>query len=118
MNETQYTAQLKERFTKSGWLIHKTSERFTAGWPDLVCIGKGLVLFIEVKVGSNALSGLQDHTLKQIAKNGGMALVMRRKADGTEIAYQFLPSGDSVNITGIMQKQSYKELHNIIKERV
>ena len=91
MNETQYTRKLRKRLEGKGYLVHKTSERFSAGWPDLVAI-KDHVLFIEVKVGKNKLSKLQSLKLHEITNVGGLAFEVRWEK-GEEIIYQF--EGDS-----------------------
>lgn len=112
MNETKYTEELKTRFRAKKWYIKKNSDKFFSGWPDLTAIRDGIVLFIEVKVESNGLSELQRKTLIDIAKAGGLALVMRRRKDH-EYVIQVLPTGEFTDITDIIESKGYKELMNI-----
>ena len=76
MNETQYTKKIREQLEKRGYLVHKNSERFSSGWPDLVAIHEIRTIWIEVKVDDNELTALQEKTLKDIARRGGTAFVM------------------------------------------
>ena len=49
----------------------------TAGIPDLIVCYKGRFLGLEAKVGSNRPTKLQEHTIEQIQKAGGTAVVVR-----------------------------------------
>ena len=53
----------------------------TAGIPDLIVCYKGRFLGLEAKVGSNRPTKLQEHTIKQIQKAGGTAVVVRSVDD-------------------------------------
>lgn len=118
VSETNYTEQLKERFRKAGWLVHKTSERFVSGWPDLLVIKKGTSVFIEVKVKTNSLSALQRKTLIDLAKAGVLAVVMRQLEDKREIIYQVLPTGDFANLTDKLQIHNITAVKDHIKKEV
>lgn len=83
MTETQYTAQIRARYEDLGFLVHKVSDRFAKGRPDLTVWGKQ-TFAIEVKVDDNPLDPLQEQTLKDIAAVGGFAFVMHRSKEGHE----------------------------------
>lgn len=114
MKETNYTDSIKEKFKKAGWLVHKTSERFVAGWPDLLVVKRGTTVFIEVKVKKNPLSILQQKTLVDLAKAGALALVMRKQEDGVEILYRVMPTGDYVNLTGKLNVYDIKAVQGVL----
>lgn len=46
-----------------------------AGTPDLLCIKKGKALFVEVKVGSNKLTIMQEQKIKELAEYGCKTIV-------------------------------------------
>lgn len=115
VNEANYTEHLKDRFRKAGWLVHKTSERFVSGWPDLLIIKKGTSVFIEVKVKSNSLSALQKKTLVDLAKAGVLALVMRQLEDKKEILYRVLSNGEFLNLTDKLQVHNITAVQDHIK---
>jgi hypothetical protein len=51
--------------------------RQTPGFSDLVCVGHGRVLFVEVKTEKGRLSGYQEIFGESIQRNGGDYLVWR-----------------------------------------
>jgi hypothetical protein len=62
-------------------LCHKMESRSCRGWPDLVLIYGGRVVFVEVKspAGTGRLSALQIHTINDITLHGGRAAVVESK---------------------------------------
>jgi len=79
MTETQYINKILKPFLKElGFRkIHKSSERFKSGWPDLTCISfkskMGLTTYIEAKVYPNKLTPIQRNELMEIAQAGAPA---------------------------------------------
>ena len=57
--------------------IYKAADRFTSGIPDLLICRKGLFYAIELKVGSNKATKLQEYVLRQIHRAGGRTAVCR-----------------------------------------
>jgi hypothetical protein len=49
MNESQLTSAFLKRLKGRGFLTHKSSERFVAGWPDALVVGGGRTVFLEFK---------------------------------------------------------------------
>ena len=75
-NETRFTKELVKMFKAEGYLVHKSSERFKSGWPDLVVIRDGMATFIEVKVDKNEPTMLQVNTLREIVRHGAKAMIL------------------------------------------
>ena len=63
---------------KHNILCHKMESRTSRGWPDLLLIYKGRVVFVEVKspAGTGRLSELQLSTMNDIFDHGGDALIV------------------------------------------
>ena len=66
---------LKKEYPKA-W-IHKASDRFTAGIPDLLICSGGKFYAIELKAGNNQLTRIQQYTLRKIQAAGGKTSVCR-----------------------------------------
>jgi len=77
MTETQYINKILRPFLKElGFKkIHKSSERFKSGWPDLTCVHapEGETVYIEAKVYPNKLTPIQRNELMEIAQAGAPA---------------------------------------------
>lgn len=55
------------------WVI-KLSDRFNAGYPDIIgCLKNGHLFAIELKVHPNKATKLQEHVIKRIKRSGGIA---------------------------------------------
>ena len=65
---------LKERF--DGIWIWKTCDMYRAGIPDLLCIYKGFVFFIELKTPTGKLSKIQEVTIEEIISSGVQVYVI------------------------------------------
>ncbi len=61
--------------------VYKASDRFTSGIPDLIICKEGLFYAIELKVGSNKATPIQDYVMRQIQAAGGLAVVCRSVED-------------------------------------
>lgn len=61
MTEKQFQAQVVKIAQLNKWLVYHTydSRRSEPGFPDLVMVGKGAVIFAELKVGINTLTSVQ-----------------------------------------------------------
>ena len=79
MNETQFTNKILRPYLKGLGFhkIHKTSERFSSGWPDLTCIHypSGATIYIEAKVDKNVPTPSQMSELVDLSKCGAHAYV-------------------------------------------
>ena len=83
LNERAFVSELVKIFRQHDCFVHKVAERFASGFPDLIIINPhGKVLFVEVKVGKNKLSPLQEHFLSKIQEHRGNAYVITKPAAG------------------------------------
>lgn len=75
--KTKALRWLKQRYPDA-W-IYKSSDRFTAGVPDiLICFPPdGRLVACELKRKDGVVSKIQQATLDRIEKAGGLALVVR-----------------------------------------
>lgn len=80
ISETKFIKEFRHELTSKDWLTFKISERFTSGFPDLICIKGGIVYFYEVKSDKNKLTKLQEHILKKIKEAGCTAKVIKFKS--------------------------------------
>jgi len=97
--EKNYIKKIRQRLEEAGYLVHKTAERFSKGWPDLIAVGNYKVLFIEVKTEVNKLSALQEDNLFNIAKHNGLAYVARMKK-GQEILSMACSNNTYIPVAG------------------
>ena len=93
MSETKYVAKLRKRYKDRGFMMHKSAERFSTGWPDLTVVAQGDVFFIEAKYDKNTASKAQLFTLLKITMAGGVALVLTGNKDGTERLQRMTKTG-------------------------
>lgn len=56
---------------KEAW-VYKTSDMWRSGIPDIIICHNGRFYAIELKVGRNKATKLQEHTLKSIRGAGGI----------------------------------------------
>ena len=88
--EAQIQASIKDVLTQAGLAIYDTSQgyrrerggtRTTPGIPDLIVMGHGRTLFVEVKTKRTYLTLFQKLFFHQWKTNGGTALVWRSADD-------------------------------------
>jgi Holliday junction resolvase len=77
MKESQLQTLIKNRLTKHGWLVIKIISSTMNGIPDLMCIRKGVVIFLEVKTEEGVVAPLQDYVIKVLQSNGVHSRVVR-----------------------------------------
>ena len=91
---------LKREYRKA-W-FYKSADKFTAGIPDLIICLDGLFYAIELKVGSNKPTPIQEVVIRKIQGAGGRAAVCRSldevKQFLREGGIQMLKIGDKVLI--------------------
>jgi Holliday junction resolvase len=78
--ESDIQRQIAQAMTKSGWLVVKLIQTNLNGIPDLMCIRKGVTIFLEVKRPSKELQPLQEHRIKTLNGIG----VHARRVDSIE----------------------------------
>ena len=78
--ESDIQRQIAQAMTKSGWLVVKLIQTNWNGIPDLMCIRKGVIIFLEVKRPGKELEPLQEHRIKTLNAIG----VHARRVDSIE----------------------------------
>jgi Holliday junction resolvase len=78
--ESDIQRQIAQAMTKSGWLVVKLIQTNWNGIPDLMCIRKGVTIFLEVKRPGKELEPLQEHRIKTLNYIG----VHARRVDSIE----------------------------------
>ena len=68
-------AALKKEY-RDAW-VYKTADRWKSGIPDILVCRGGRFFAIELKVGNNKATRLQEHVLKKIQSAGGRVAVCR-----------------------------------------
>ena len=81
MKESQLQTQIKNRLTKHGWLVVKIISSSMNGIPDLMCIRKGVVMFLEVKTDLGVVAPLQEYVMKVLNSNQIHSRVVRSVED-------------------------------------
>lgn len=92
LTESKFVKDLRKELFEKGYYTIKMNERFSSGFPDLICIKKGRVIFMEVKVEGNKVTPLQQFNLETLALNGVEALVVR-SLKGEKYITKFHPDG-------------------------
>jgi Holliday junction resolvase len=81
MRESDLQTKIKDKLTKSGWLVIKLEKTSWNGIPDLLCIRKGNTIFLEVKTDKGIVAPLQEHRIKTLNNIGCFARVVRSLDD-------------------------------------
>lgn len=78
-SEKDFLADVIGLAKRNGYLHYHTldSRKCAAGFPDLVIVGKGKLIFAELKVGTNETSAAQDTWLDELRLAGVKAVVWR-----------------------------------------
>ena len=81
--EKQLQDYIIKECKKRDILCHKLESRTSRGWPDLILMGNGVTIFVEVKSpsGTGELSVLQCRTLADIQDHGGWSEVVADKEE-------------------------------------
>jgi len=81
MKESQLQTKIKDRLTKYGWFVTKLKATSTNGIPDLLCIKRGRIAFLEVKTDDGVVSELQKYMIDKLNGHGCYARVVRSVED-------------------------------------
>jgi Holliday junction resolvase len=95
MKERVLKAIIKEELEIRGYYVRKINERFSSGFPDLICIKDGRVIFIELKVEDNKPTPLQHNTLMTLAAKGAEALIIRQ-FNNERYVTKYNPDGETM----------------------
>lgn len=78
--EKDIQRDIAQAMTKSGWLVIKLIQTNWNGIPDLMCIRKGVTIFLEVKRPGREVEPLQDYRINTLNSIG----VHARRVDSLE----------------------------------
>lgn len=81
MSEQKLQTKIKQRLESHGWFVTKLMKTSTNGIPDLLCLRKGLAVFLEVKTEDGVVSQLQQFMIDKLKRNGFHARVVRSVED-------------------------------------
>ena len=90
MRESELQKKIKERLMKSGWSVIKLIQTNCNGIPDLMCIRKGRVIFLEVKTEKGIVAPLQLKRIEELNKHEVFAKVVRSVDDIDIFCYKGL----------------------------
>ena len=90
MRESELQKKIKERLIKSGWSVIKLIQTNCNGIPDLMCIRKGRVMFLEVKTEKGIVAPLQEKRIEELNNHGVFAKVVRAVEDADIFCYKGL----------------------------
>lgn len=69
--ESKLQKAVRASLKKRGWLVNKTILCSVNGWPDIIAIKEGRVIWIEMKAPGKPLEPLQQYVHEQIRNAGG-----------------------------------------------
>lgn len=88
MRESELQKKIKDRLIKSGWSVIKLIQTNMNGIPDLMCIRKGRVMFLEVRTEKGIVAPLQEKRIEELNKHGVFAKVVRCVEDVDIFCYK------------------------------
>lgn len=77
MSEQKIQTKIKQRLEAHGWFVTKLKATSTNGIPDLLCIKKGKIAFLEVKTEDGVISELQKYMIDKLNGHGCYSRVVR-----------------------------------------
>lgn len=73
MSENIVRGRIKRKLHQKGWWVIKITLASIGGWPDLLCLRMGRIVFIEVKAEGKRPSPLQYAILEKLSSYGFLA---------------------------------------------
>lgn len=73
-----YQQEIIKHYEKDGYLVLKTIRLNKSGFPDIMALKEGKVLFIEVKEEHDTLKPLQKKRIDELREKGFNALCMQK----------------------------------------
>ena len=107
MTEKQFQAQVVQLATTLGYLVYHTydSRRSQAGFPDLVLVGRGRVVFVELKTAKGRVSPAQKIWLSKLREVHPHVYLLR--PDDVQSFAQFLSTYESDNDPAVLPAHLY-----------
>jgi Holliday junction resolvase-like predicted endonuclease len=82
--ESKIQKSIRDALEARGWLVTKLIRCSEAGWPDLMAIRSGIVVFIEVKRPGCKPTKLQEHRMNQLRRKGAWCFTL---SDAAQVAH-------------------------------
>ena len=99
-----YEKMLKPFLEKNGFNVHKVTEKYKSGRPDILALKNGMTYYIEAKYHGKWVTKLQEKTMKELAKLGAPVFLFQYdKVLHDHIIYWVVEGGSF-----IMDQQSEK----------
>ena len=89
MLEKTLQRKIIKLFKNHGILTRKLDASNHRGWPDLIAIKGGVVVFIEVKTLTGRVSRLQAVTHAELAEHGASVEVVRNLEEASKIIFNY-----------------------------
>ena len=81
MLEKNFQRKITKLVRQCGGMVWVNIPTYQVGIPDLTIVYKGNVFFVELKVGKNKETPIQQTQIAKIRKAGGNAFVLRHKEE-------------------------------------
>lgn len=78
---SKFQTKTIKKLKAKGWKVLKTIRLNESGYPDLICMLKGVTIWIECKEKNDTLKPLQKFRIKELNENGFLTFV---EQDGKE----------------------------------
>ena len=75
---SNFQTKIKNHYKKLGYNVLKIIKLSDNGYPDLICLKDGIVIFIEVKEEKDTLKPLQINRINELNKNGFIAFCLQK----------------------------------------
>ena len=73
-----YQTECIKQFEKEGFTVIKTIRLNKSGYPDLMCMKKGITIWVEVKEPGDTLKPLQKKIIDELIANGFKAFCLKK----------------------------------------
>lgn len=88
MKEAAIQTKIRELLEKAGWIVVKLIATSKPGVPDLMCLRRGVVVFIEVKTITGKVEPVQVYRHSQLKAAGFTVIVARGIEDVKHLCYE------------------------------
>lgn len=75
--ESKIQSEIIRKLTQRNWYVIKLIKTNKNGIPDLLCLKRGMAVFIETKSTKGKLTKLQEHRLNELKRLGFAGIIVR-----------------------------------------
>lgn len=91
MLERQIRNKINKHLKSEHWFVMPLSDKWAKGYPDLICIKDGRVIFLEIKQPDGRIDQLQMYFCGALWENGVEAYIVDSLDKVKEILYGDIP---------------------------